>query len=305
LIAGAVPGVNFLQIGAADLLFPASDSSPVNAPNGSGGTIPIFPNVTSWLFDPVTPSTLPVHFATLYRSTATLPMTLGNGTAGFDTVTTYGLAMNTSAASGGAITLFVDDLLGENPLARGVYRLGVTKASTAIAANGDALTAWSVIADDFSGVTIFAQRFVGGAWLASQVIYTSSNQLGDYNSFKFLPVSALNSAGNGMIAFNSRGTLMAVKMNSAGVFTPATPIAAGAAATSLQMDGAGNAFLLDYDGASSGSVRRYDAATDKWAAPGITFATNYVSPPLLALDAQGNAMVAWGNAGAILASRYR
>jgi hypothetical protein len=211
--------------------------------------------------------------------------------------------MNTSAASGSAITLFVEDLLGENPLARGVYRLGVTKASTAIAANGDALTSWSVIADDFSGVTVYAQRFVNGAWLALQVIYTS-NGFGDYNNFKFLPVAALDGMGNGMIVVNSRGTLIAVKMNSTGVFSAAAAIGPGNSAISLLMDGAGNAFLLDSDSSSTGSVRRYVAATGTWAAPGITFATNYVSPPLLALDNLGNAMVAWGSAGSIFAARY-
>jgi len=213
--------------------------------------------------------------------------------------------MTNGSAAGSTILLQKEDLLAENPLARGFYRLGATTASTAIAANGDALTAWSVIAEDLNSFTVYAQRFVGGAWQARQVIYTSA-QNANYSllssGLNNVPVAALDGAGNGMIVFpefNASGSrpLLAVKLNATtGVFSTATQFeAADSQPMSLQMDARGNAFLLE-----TGAVRHYDAATGTWGAP---FAIGGAEA-VLALDNTGNAMVAWTAGGSILASRY-
>jgi hypothetical protein len=298
LVAGAAPGGNVLQIGSVDPVFPVSDTNPVTVNDSNGQPVSFFRDQTLWPSDPVTPSTRPGTFAALYRSFHRDPVTLADGSLGANTLTTTGLAMNTSGTTGSAITLYVEDLLGENPLARGTNRVWVTKASTAIAANGDALATWAVIADDFNSVTVYAQRFVAGGWQARQQIY---NNAGDYSVSKILPVAALDGAGNGMIVFNSLTTLKVVTMNAAtGVFSAAAQLATdNPLPVSVQMDAQGDAFLL-----AVGSARRFDSATGVWAAPSAV-GGDANSAPVLALDSAGNAMVAWSYNGSILASRYR
>ena len=297
LAGGAVPGADVLQIGSSDPLFPSSDTSPATMLDGNGHTISYFANETSWPFDPVTPSTVPGQYATLYTTTNAVPKPQADGSPGLDISTSFGLAMN--ASSGAAITLAtIDNLAGASVIA---FPVRVSKASTAIAANGDALTTWSILDGDVSGVTVYAERFISGAWQQRQVVYRDRNA--NYYLFNALPVAALDGKGNGMIVFNSLGTLLAVQLDATtGAFGAAQVAAPGYMPVSLQMDASGNAFLLDYDGASQGTVRRYDARAGTWSAPGIAFAST--SPPVLALDNSGNAMVAWGTGGSIVASRY-
>jgi hypothetical protein len=296
LEGGAVAGSDVLEIGSADPSFPASDSSPTTFVDGNGHTVLYFAQQTLFPFDPVTASTLSGHFATLYRTFDRIPATLPDGSQGLDTLTVTGLDMHAGGV-GSTITLFTEDLLAENPLARGVNRIGVSKASTAIAANGDALVTWSVIADDLASISVLAARFIGGSWFATHVIYTNA---GDYSEFRQLPVAALDGAGNGLIVFDAPGALTAVKLDAAsGAFSAAVPLAAVTEVpVSLQMDVHGNAFLL-----TAASVRRYDAASATWSTP-VAAGGNSVDAPTLALDTEGNAMVAWSSGGSVLAMRY-
>ena len=297
LSAGAVPGSDVLAIGAADGLLPATSKVPVYFIDGNGNSVPYFPQVIFWPFDSVTPSTVPGHFANLYGVIDEVPASLPDGSPGVDTLTTTAIAMHVGPGLGSTLSLFTEDLLAENPLARGIDRVGVSKASTAIAANGDALTTWSVIGDALDRVTVYASRFINGSFLSTQALYSNT---GDYSQFRTLPVAAIDGAGNGLIVFNAPGSLMVVKLDAAtGVFGAATTLAsASEQPVSLQTDAAGNAFLL-----ATSSVRRYDVATGTWSAP-TAAGGDPVDPPVLALDNQGNAMVAWSYGGAIRVSRY-
>ncbi len=288
---GALPGSDVLQIGAPDPLIPVADPTAQPFPSGNGTYFPR--QVYSFA---MTPSKVPGQYAIFYRMIDTVPMTLSNGSQGADTITTTGLAMHASSVSGSTISLQVSDLLGDNPVAAGVSRIGVSPAGVAIAANGDALATWSIIKDDLGSSVVMAARFVGGAWKASQVVYSVA---GNFSNAKLYPVATLDGAGNGMIVFNTLSTLMAVKLTAAtGAFSTAVQVGPdNNKPLSLQSDARGNAFLL-----VSGSVRRYDVTSGVWGAPapGVTAGADAV----LALDNTGNAMVAWGSSGSIVASRY-
>jgi hypothetical protein len=306
LVGGAPSGTDVLQIGSPDALFPSSDSAPTSLLDVNGNAVPYFAQQTFWPSPPVvTPSTIPGHYATLYWTVDQDPQTMADGSPGLDRITTRALAMSPGSASTSTILLQKEDLLAENPLARGFYRLGATPASTAFAPNGDALTTWSIIAEDLNSFTVYAQRFVGGVWQARQVVYVSP-QNPNYSllssGLNNVPVAALDGTGDGMIVIpeldsSGKRPLLNVKLNATtGVFSTATLFEpADSQPTSLQMDARGNAFLLE-----SGAVRRYDAATGTWGAP-FTFAG---VEAVLALDNTGNAMVAWVASGSILASRY-
>lgn len=68
----------------------------------------------------------------------------------------------------------------------------------------------------------------------------------------------------------------------------AAPVASAVSLpVSLKVDVHGNALLL-----AGRSPRRYDVATDTWGAP-RTVGGEASFPPVLALDNEGNAMLAW------------
>jgi hypothetical protein len=185
--------------------------------------------------------------------------------------------------------------------------VAVSDQGIALGANGDALVAWSVINADLKGVTVYAKRFTGGAWQSPQVIASSQGASSNYNGYPLAPVAGMDAAGNGMVAVNLLGNLTVATMDAkTGLFAPATQLAAlggRSETTSLQLDAVGNAFLLEDDG-NSALVRHYVVATGTWDAATFTAGITAGSPPVLALDNGGNAMLAWTYAGKIMASRY-
>jgi hypothetical protein len=305
---GAAPGSDVLKVGSYDGFFPASDSTVTQLLDNNGKPIPgkaYFGQQVFWPFRATTSSTVPGQYATQFTVVDTIPTPLPDGSMGGDIITNYELAMRAGSVAP-TILLFKEDLLQENTNARGHYRLGVSDASTTIAANGDALVAWSIVADDFGSVTYYAQRFVNGTWQGLQVLYTSTGQMNPDGNYRFVPVTALDGAGNGLIVFpiysaqySLTGTtsLMAVKLDAAsGAFSTATQIeAADVVPVSLKMNFKGDAFLLE-----AGAVRRYDAASNIWGAQVVVGADD----PVLDLDKTGNAMVAWSSGGTVYARRY-
>jgi hypothetical protein len=180
----------------------------------------------------------------------------------------------------------------------------------AIADNGSALMAWSMVTGTQGGtVTIYAQRFDGTAWGPVKQLYTETGTVTSYSDFPSTPVVAMNATGDGVVFFPTFGALQAVRLDGqSGAFSSLiqvstdTPSYSEGRVLQALLASDGSAYLMDvsaganfYGNPTSFRVRRLTAGAVAWDSGELDGGFGFAGGGYftMALDRTGLPMVGW------------
>ncbi|OOG44428.1 RHS repeat protein, partial [Polaromonas sp. A23] len=222
----------------------------------------------------------------------------GNGIAVFDRGADLMVSFYTKVTDSWTTPVAIDGSNSGNP---GIPSLSVS-------ANGNAFVSW------VQGNNLYGRRYINGAWAdASPVL------LENVAAAVTTPVGAINDNGTVVVGFVQDGNLM-LRTYDGSVWTAAVAVddLGGAntnAVTSpgIGMDGSGNAIVVwaqkvaSNDAGESLYYARYDAIAGSWSTPNssaLENVTTAITAPQIAMDANGDASLAFITNGTLYANFY-